>query len=444
MAQSGPTLTERDRRFIRLLAPDYADEIESALSVRTAYWASMSGASGLPSRWRDLALWVRLVWRLLWRRRTVAGADVVCEEYAASVEAKRGSFFRHYLAGEKVDFVGAAALPTGSLRGAGAFKRIAGLLALLLSSRRGGPSELAPKYVHITEHCLAVYGRVQATRQKHAYLLRTYLAQTPILAGFLMQRGCRVTRIMGDGRLPLAQLRGPADEIVLTNPYQLYVVRSWSSDVRAKDISLWGPSETSRLMAAEKACRAELPHDIGVYTQGFWLRAQQPHVQPGLLRGASLQEEQLCDAITEYLDANPGLTAILFPHPLERRHQSLGGPAGRLAAHPRVVVHEGDGDSLGCFALADVGVTASTVGFDRLYMGHKTLLYWGEVKHPHRDIVSPFTGVIVSSRDALGPAIDRALEQTREEFILEHFGKPLSEWQVEDVLGSSELSGGHA
>ncbi len=436
-------LSRSDLDFIRLMAPERFDDVCRAYEVRPPHWGTIVDADSRISITRSLAAYARLLFRVAtayFRRDSAQDeCDAICCEYAAGLADRREAFFERFAPGMSVEQVTLSSRLASPTRGIPFFRVLFGLLPLLLRADSQARSVFAGRYVRVAEYCLVGLTHAARSRQKAAYLLRMYHAHTPVMSAFLMEQGVTSHLITSTGRLVMAELAIPANSMKLTHPYQLYCALQATGPRAIEHLALWGPFETVEMEQAYRGVDRDGDRGvIGVYTQGFWLRQSVGSIQGDAAAQAVARESEFMDIILEYVTTREDVTALIFMHPMERRHFKATGELGPwpLLAHPSAeVVTDLSQPSNTSFQRAGVGLTTfSTIGYDRLYAGFRTLFYRGDVQVEDDEVVSPFGELFFRDRQGFLEAIDTARSQTAVEFETCHFGGSLREWRPDDGM----------
>ncbi|GAB4284853.1 MAG: hypothetical protein Kow0067_07050 [Coriobacteriia bacterium] len=439
MADSQTGISSADERFLRILV-GHDEAVLTAYATRPSRWIHITQAYATRSRIRNLAAFVRFLFRIFVGMLAPGeqSADVVWSEYFTNLERTRGAFLRRFLPDFRVDFVGVESRPVRVPRGTRMAGMLWGLLQLILSRESTRPGVLGCRYVHVAEYCLTVLGHAYRTTTKQAYLCRIYQDHVPALAAFLRAHGVGVHLVTNTGPLQPAELSIPADSMKLTHPFQVYYAMQFSDPVAVERLDLWGPMELSQMDTAYRGRLRDGPSDVvAVYTQGYWLRLQQGTLkEPALVEYARVEDE-LMQAMLQYLELHPDVSVVVFLHPMEKRHFASTSELGpwRLLEHPRATcVTSLQQHSNEAFDRARVGVTTfSTVGYDRTYMGFPTVFYRGNVTAAEDQVESPFSALFVRRADELFTSIDAMRAVPAEQFMLETFGGPLAAWKPNTV-----------
>jgi hypothetical protein len=288
------------------------------------------------------------------------------------------------------------------------------------------PSELGNHYFRIVRTCLLVHGHVVSSSQPMVYLFQLYRTEMTFLAAYLRERGVFVNLIPSTTPLTTYNKRLIGDSLKICNPYQIDEFLCYRDLGVCKHYEMWSPEEI-HLLAPYYASRkiAEYPDTIGLYTQGFWLPMRQAALGEQMGEQLARREKELVDVILIYLQANPSLKVIIFPHPAERRQFAQTGEHqfDVVQQHKQVLVDFAGESSIFSFDRVGLGLTTvSTVGFDRIFMGFRTLFYIPRSRFLNPEIDSRFNALFVESEEQLLIAIDRVRAMSHTEFMRAYFG----------------------
>jgi hypothetical protein len=300
-----------------------------------------------------------------------------------------------------------------------------GVLWLLLAPNSG--SVLAASYVAIVRNVLVLLGHAKALRgDRGAYLFRVYRIETPFLAAALREAAVPVSLIQGTTPLFPNVPRVFGDRLVLGTTYQRDEVEFYQRSQPWPPTVVWAPAEAVDMEERYGAqVLPDLPEAIGVYTQGWWLRSRLGIADPDTEDAYVGHERAFLACILGYLDGNPDVRAVVFPHPLERRHWNANSEHGYglLADHPRVEIDWSGQSSVLSFDRVGLGVTTfSTVGFDRLWMGLRTV-FFPEEGSVDGQVPSPYAALFAPDAATFLNLSDKARQMTHAAFMADYFGK---------------------
>lgn len=170
-----------------------------------------------------------------------------------------------------------------------------------------------------------------------------------------------------------------SDVLCINSPYHLEECEAWDGLIRCASLKMVPPEQYLSYQDQVGAYRDENPMTIGYYSHGSWLRILRGDADDGLNIAAS--ESQLLALLTDFLDQNQQAELCLFLHPMERNlayTNQLKQQYQRLIEFgDRVRFSDPDlGSSTQQFNQVDVGIGVySTILFERLFCGGKTLIY---------------------------------------------------------------------
>jgi hypothetical protein len=199
---------------------------------------------------------------------------------------------------------------------------------------------------------------------------------------------------------------------------------------------LWPLEKIHRLVAYYK--EQDIPHFpnlIGLYTQGYWMRTQ---VGKSGQQGEQWdrQERELVAAMCNYIECHPETHLIVYPHPMERQQVETTGdyPFRDLQNHPRIEIDFSGNNSMNTFHKVGLGVTImSSVGFERVYLGFRTLFYVPYVSHADLSIESPYNPLYIRSKEELWGQMDVLRPMTHDQFMDSYFGGFFLDWKPHPV-----------
>jgi hypothetical protein len=419
-------LTSADRRFISILAGGNAAFVETKLSERTGASAAVEGAPRARSLWRRIAGVIGLAVRIVRASKATParGCAAVAFDRTAAVVPERLAYMAFFAPDESVrGLSGADALcrEAGVAHSLWLLARLARLLVV-----RDPASGISADRLAVVRTCLLVEGHAKATLSRTAYLFRVYRTDTTLLGAYLMDRGVRVDLVMDPTPMSTHNRRLLADVVTFSNPYHLDEARVYASGSKIGCQRLWGPMDAPAMESAYAGRHiADLPSVIGVYTQGFWLRKAIGVFDEDSGGARLVIERTFLDVMARFAVEHPDVRLRVFPHPMERRHHAETGEHGfeKLGDLANVdLVFDGGATSGLTFDQVGLGVTTlSTVGFDRLYMGFRTLFFAGGDPDLDRTVASRFGPLFFDDEETFLAAVERERRRSHEEFMRTHF-----------------------
>lgn len=419
-------LNATDRRFVELLAGEEAPFVVVKLEERSALAEAMSPAvlRPLPRRLTDYAKLVARVLQAALTPSPAAATDSVVFERDAALLAGRVGFFEWFSVGERVFPLSRNGRMARQADLGRALRVLAGLLPLVMGASRS--ALLAPHYVTIARTCLLVSAHTAATRTRTAHVFPAFRIETAFIAAYL--RGCGLRSDVVVETTPMAPYnrRLLADTVTLTNPYHVDEARVFAAESRAGSYRLWGPTEAPVMERAYAGGTVDdLPTVVGVYTQGYWMRVKRGSCDPATAAVMLPLEEEFTELVADLARRSPAVQFVVFPHPMERRWFAETGESGpQWSTDLRNVRLASDvpGGSILRFAEVGLGLTTvSTIGFDRLYMGFRTIFYTGASPQLDLSVPSQFSPLFFDEPGAFAVAVERERLRGHAEFMAAHF-----------------------
>ena len=419
-------LDATDRRFIALVAGDEAPFVTFKLEQRSALANAMSPthvrslASRL-SEYAKLALRAALTWRT--SSRASEADSVVFVREPEQVEG-RLEFHRLFSPGERFFPLHRNATLARPADPASARRMLAGLLPLVLATRRD--SELAPHYITIVRACLLVSSHAKVTHSQTAHLWKAFRIENGFMTAYLRRCGLRSDVVVETTPMAPYNRHLLADTVTLTNPYHVDEARAFAASARVGGYRLWGPTDAPSLERTYDGVDApDLPGVVAVYTQGYWLRVRRGTCDATTAAVMVPLEDEFAGIVAELARRNPEVRFVVFPHPMERRYFAETGdrgPAWFEGIENVAFSADGEGGSTGAFRTVGLGLTTvSTIGFDRVYMGYRTLFYTGNSPQIDTSVPSRFNALFFRDRERFAAAVETERLRTHAESMAAHF-----------------------
>jgi hypothetical protein len=419
-------LDTTDRRFVALVAGPETPFLIRKLEERSALADAMSPARVRPLLSR-LAEYGKLVARValsIAERSPASASDSVMFVREPEAVGERLEFHALFSPGERVFALHRNGRMARQAGFGTAARLLAGVLPLVLSA--SSESGLAPHYVTIARACLLVSAHAAATRDRTAHIWRAYRIETAFMAAYLRRCGLRSDVIVETTPMAPYNRHLLADTVTLTNPYHVDEARVYGSLARVGEYRLWGPTEAPLLERTyDDRDAPDLPLVVGVYTQGYWLRVLRGTCDDVTAASMVPLEEQFAEIVAELARRRPDVRFLVFPHPMERRYFAQTGQSGPAPFEGLAnvsTVADGAGSSALGFTGVGLGLTTvSTIGFDRLYMGFRTLFYTGTSPQIDRDVPSRFARLFFDDAEAFMAAVDLERVRGHADFMREYF-----------------------
>jgi len=209
-----------------------------------------------------------------------------------------------------------------------------------------------------------------------------------------------------------------ADKLAIENAYQDEEINFYTETVFFKSKEHYMPESANQYMHIyannQQECSEKI---IGYYSHAGWLRMnQQSH---RAVFGRYETELELLNFLPDYLAKNNDVTLIIYPHPKEKRNSVLNdtisfyqdffnGTNYELVLSDRKTTEE--------FHKINLAIsTCSTVSFERICFGYKTVLYTNGLN----DFPLPNTSlsnICTFSKEELFRKIDDSLKLTNNEY----------------------------
>jgi hypothetical protein len=300
------------------------------------------------------------------------------------------------------------------------------ILGIIFASVLHKPSRLTPHLVRIVRTCLLTLDRAYASKTKTIYLFRIYRIETPFVSAFLKERGIKVHLVASSSPLSFYHRVLIGDSLKVCHPYQVDEFQHYGQLGTCQSCELWSPETFYRLESHYKG-RALDEHfnTVGVYTQGALLRDRLGTLNKVFATRAIKRETELLEMVSAYAKGHPDIQFIVFPHPMERRHYSETGEHQfeSLAGLPNVTVDFSNAkDSTLQFGRIGLGLTTlSSVGFERIYIGLRTIFYVSDLEYINWDIRSPYHQIFFTEQKSFLSSIDVIRKTTHHEFMKHYF-----------------------
>ncbi|MDY7075434.1 MAG: hypothetical protein SXV54_00790 [Chloroflexota bacterium] len=301
------------------------------------------------------------------------------------------------------------------------------LLGTILVSVLYRPSQLTPNLVRVVRTSLLTFSLARASTSKTIYLFRLYRVETSFVAAFLKERGIRVLLVASSALLSFDNRVLIGDSLKVCHPYQVDEFRHYRHLGTCESCELWSPETFHQMETRYKDLVIDEHLEImGVYTQGCRLRAQLGTLHKDFAAGAIRREAELLEMVLTFASSHSDVHFIIFPHPMERRHYKKTGEHqyGKFFETANVEIDLSDAtDSTLQFDRVGLGLTTwSSIGFERIYLGFRTIFYVSDLEYINWDIQSPYHKIFFAGQDAFLSAIDAVRKMTHREFMNHYFG----------------------
>ncbi len=234
----------------------------------------------------------------------------------------------------------------------------------------------------------------------------------------LHKNGISVNKIPSPSLLAVHHREIITDTLSIGSPYQLDELDVFKPTQYIKKVNHWTP-ELWPMYGERYAKQQEAPpQTIGFYSHATWLRELEGNADTGF--GDHTAEKELIPALAAYQRKHPETQLVLFLHPRERKPETIE----RTRKHYdkcfdgiNYRISENNEKSTEQFDAVDVGVGGvSTILFERLFAGYKTVFYPAGIKS------FPVSGSALSRICPVQPAeletaLDEALKHTSKEYF---------------------------
>jgi hypothetical protein len=264
---------------------------------------------------------------------------------------------------------------------------------------------------------------VRKSQVREIILFDIYENDSNVMAILLQGRGVVVNKNTSDVPVCMINRAIVADVVSCCQKFQEAEVKALAHTMRVGKVQTWLPENYSGI-----APRYQIPADydsvppktVGYYSSGSWIRQREGY--PDLGDGFYQVEPQLKKWLREsFLErASQGIRLIVFPHPNEKKApQDYADAQAHYADLFDGVPFElrpVGSSTLSEFHHCDVAVSVySTVSFERLYMGFKSLIFPYQMSYIPEG--TPLAKIAPANQEALFAALDQALSESREEFF---------------------------
>lgn len=238
----------------------------------------------------------------------------------------------------------------------------------------------------------------------------------------LAERNIRVTLIPSSGPLSTWNRIMIADRVVFSTPYHMEEFEIHKETMRVKERLMWAPEKAFSYIDIYKSNRSKGKiRTIGFYSHGSWLRLQLGHVQTEL--NLHEAEDNCIERLRQFLSRNAQYQLVVFAHPREKKAEFIDATKSHystLLAGLNWTFADFNLPSTNQFYAVDVGVaTFSTIIYERLYCGYKTLICTEGIKGfpmPNSSLES----ICFNDQGKLDFLIENAINQSEQEFFTEN------------------------
>ncbi|HTF03386.1 MAG TPA: hypothetical protein VK826_05140 [Bacteroidia bacterium] len=214
-------------------------------------------------------------------------------------------------------------------------------------------------------------------KTKYVYFFCPYENDANALFLLLKKNGITVNKIPSPNLLAVHNTEMLTDTITLTSPYQLDELTEFVSTIRYSDVALWVPEQFHQYADVYRKRSEPQKLTIGYYSHGSWIRQKSDTTGDAL--GDISAELSLVTVLGDFLSRHNAFTCTVFLHPKEKKHTDKNAVAAYYDAKfgvGRYVIADLSKPGSTLFDTVDIGIGAiSTILFERLFMGCKTIFY---------------------------------------------------------------------
>lgn len=213
---------------------------------------------------------------------------------------------------------------------------------------------------------------------KELFFFNIYERDSNIIAFFLMSRKIHVTKIPSEVPICFWNKIIIANTLCLCFPYQLDEYNLFKKTIFVDQIQNWGPE---RILNAPKYVFEKNKNDnkpkykIGYYSSGYWLRSKNGNVSLGDYFSL---ETELMKILDEYAKIY-NIQIIFYLHPKELKEDNLAltkNYYSEIDKNKNIHISFENIPSVLTLNDVDLGISIkSTLMFERIFYGYKTLFY---------------------------------------------------------------------
>jgi len=245
-----------------------------------------------------------------------------------------------------------------------------------------------------------------------------YEKDSDICAIALQKAGVFVIKVSSSTPLKFWNQIIIADKLVVNTFQQLEETKVFKNTILAKEIEFWGPDETVSVFGRYTKDMYEMNKNaIGYYSSASYVRALEKDLG---IYNTSSGESVTMTYLAEYIKTHPGIRLVVFPHPREKNEkyrQQMIEYYKRYFDGLNYTLMLDVRPSAYYFEEVNVGIAFySSVIFERLYYGFKSMLFMPESSNVHLTELSNGE-MCASSKEELFAKIDMFLPMTNTEYF---------------------------
>jgi len=227
---------------------------------------------------------------------------------------------------------------------------------------------------------IEAYGLLDAIEKykiNYLYFYCPYENDANALYFFLRQRGVTMNKIPSPNLLAIHNADILTDILTLTNPCQLDELLGLSDKIKYNKIIKWVPEQFHVYCDFYKERKVVRKFTIGFYSHGSWVR--QLKINGGALHNDIEAELSFLKVFSGIFKKNNNFKISIFLHPNERQFEDFNMVISyydKLFGQGNYLISDLSQSSSLKFDTVDIGIGAfSTILFERLFMGFKTVFY---------------------------------------------------------------------
>ena len=213
---------------------------------------------------------------------------------------------------------------------------------------------------------------------KELFYFNIYERDSNIVACILMDRGVYVNKIPSEVPICFWNKIIVSNSLCICFPYQLDEYNLFKETIFVDQINNWGPEKI--LEAPDYVFKTnkndnEPKYKIGYYSSGYWLRSIKGNVSLGDYLSV---ENELMNLLNEY-SKSYNIEIFIYLHPIELKKSNLiltKNYYSEIIRNKNIKISFDNTPSIFSFNQIDLGISIkSTLMFERIFYGYKTLLY---------------------------------------------------------------------
>lgn len=250
---------------------------------------------------------------------------------------------------------------------------------------------------------------------KHVYHFCVYEKDSNFTTLLLEKKKIKTTKITSEVPICIWNQTIICDRLCLSIEYQFEEIEYFKKSIFYNKVELWSPERILNINLSEK----KLNTNIGFYSTASWVRNKLNHIDQGV--NMINNELELLTHLKEYiLTHSKENQLIIYLHPKEKKYpnfEDVKNHYSEILNGIEFTFASLDKNSADCFHEIDLAIAFnSTLVYERLYFGFKTLLYPKDVKNfPVPD--SPMRNICAFDKKELFNKLSKNVSYTRDEFF---------------------------